>query len=187
MFLHSVCCCSWRCHCTFCCFVVFVNFFSSVSTTVFLDSCGQIICPASCIMLGMFFFLSQVKMQTFPNLHTNLFKCSRHTFLKEGLRGFYSGTLPGVLSALLFFSSDFCKSMNFILFQLLSQSLLRTPCCSWPTEQHKGWFPGWLGFKKKSLVSLATVSQVALKYIYRFNCQSLIFILAGGLKNIVNS
>ena len=165
-------------NCTFCCYVVLVDFFSSVSTTVFLDSCGQIIYHASC--LACLFF--QVKMQTFPNLHTNLFKCSRHTFLKEGLRGFYSGTLPGVLSALLFFSSDFCKSMNFILFQLLSQSLLRTPCSSWPTEQHKGWFPGWRGFKKKSLVSLAMVSQVALKYIYRFNCQSLIFILAGGLK-----
>ena len=41
--------------------------------------------------------LSQVKMQTFPTLHTNLFKCSRHTFVKEGLRGFYSGTLPGAL------------------------------------------------------------------------------------------
>ena len=160
MFLHLVCCSSWRCHCTFCCYVVLVDFFSSVSTTVFLDSCGQIIYHASC--LACLFF--QVKMQTFPNLHTNLFKCSRHTFLKEGLRGFYSGTLPGVLSALLFFSSDFCKSMNFILFQLLSQSLLRTPCSSWPTEQHKGWFPGWRGFKKKSLMSLATVSQVALKY-----------------------
>ena len=55
-------------------------------------------------------------MQTFPNLHTNLFKCSRHTFLKEGLRGFYSGTLPGVLSilsALLFFQAISEKSMNF--------------------------------------------------------------------------
>ena len=109
MFLHLVCCSSWRCHSTFCCYVVLFDFFSSVSTTVFLDSCGQIICPASCIMLGMFFFLSQVKMQTFPNLHTNLFKCSRHTFLKEGLRGFYSGTLPGVLSALLFFFKRFLK------------------------------------------------------------------------------
>ena len=57
MFLRSVCCCSWRCHCTFCCFVVFVNFFSSVSTTVFLDSCGQIICPASC--LACLFFPGQ--------------------------------------------------------------------------------------------------------------------------------
>ena len=63
-----------------------------------------------------------------------------------------------------FFQAISGKSMNFILFQLLSQSLLRTPCSSWPTEQHKGWFPGWLGFKKKSLVSLATVSQVALKH-----------------------
>ena len=40
-------------------------------------------------------FSRQVKMQTFPTLHTNLWKCSRHTFLKEGFRGFYSGTLPG--------------------------------------------------------------------------------------------
>ena len=60
-------------------------------------------------------YFSQVKMQTFPNLHTNLFKCSRHTFLKEGLRGFYSGTLPGILSiisirsALLFFFKRFLK------------------------------------------------------------------------------
>ena len=78
-------------------------------------------------------FSRQVKMQTFPTLHTNLWKCSRHTFLKEGFRGFYSGTLPGASKENL---PIMCQKN---LLQLWLPLLPKTLCCSWRMEQPKEW------------------------------------------------
>jgi solute carrier family 25 ornithine transporter 2/15 len=39
----------------------------------------------------------KVKMQMFPNLYTNAFKCGMETLKKDGVaRGLYAGTLPAL-------------------------------------------------------------------------------------------
>ena len=47
-----------------------------------------------------------------------------------------------------------------VFFQLSLQLLLKTPCCSWPTAQLRGWCPGWPRLRRKSLVYLAMALQV---------------------------
>ena len=101
----------------------------------------------------------QVKMQTFPTLHTNLWKCSRHTFLKEGFRGFYSGTLPGASEENLPRSIEVRTHEQKIrlglihmicqkkLLQLWLPLLPKTPCCSWRMAQLKEWSHDWQSLK----------------------------------------
>lgn len=35
-------------------------------------------------------------MQTFPHLYNNMVTCFKTTFMKEGIRGLYAGTVPAL-------------------------------------------------------------------------------------------
>jgi len=70
----------------------------SVSTDLIIDFVAGGLGAAASVIVGQPLDTVKVKMQTFPTLHTDLFKCSRHTFVQEGLRGFYSGTLPALVA-----------------------------------------------------------------------------------------
>ena len=83
-------------------------------------------CPLCCTFLCCIFI--KVKMQTFPTLHTNLFKCSRLTFVQEGFRGFYSGTLPGTLHSALHSICGCIIVWKYLLHLLFSFSS-RCNCC----------------------------------------------------------
>ena len=71
------------------------------------------------------FRVLQVKMQTYPELYSNLFDCGVKTWKRQGIVGLYAGTVPSLAAnilenASLFMFYGFCQTVvqvcNFICF-----------------------------------------------------------------------
>ncbi|KAI1280601.1 Mitochondrial ornithine transporter 1 [Halotydeus destructor] len=61
------------------------------------------------VLVGQPLDTVKVKMQTFPELHSNAFKCFKVTLVNEGLwRGLYAGTLPALVANVAENSVLFC-------------------------------------------------------------------------------
>uniref|UniRef100_A0A8C5LUN9 Mitochondrial ornithine transporter 1 n=1 Tax=Leptobrachium leishanense TaxID=445787 RepID=A0A8C5LUN9_9ANUR len=68
----------------------------------------------ACVLSGQPFDTVKVKMQTFPQMYRGLTDCAVKTYTQFGLRGFYKGTSPALLSnvaenSVLFMSYGFCQ------------------------------------------------------------------------------
>ncbi|GFY56609.1 mitochondrial ornithine transporter 1, partial [Trichonephila inaurata madagascariensis] len=63
---------------------------------------------AACVFVGQPLDTLKVKMQTFPHLYRNSFICFRETFIKEGIRGLYAGTVPALVANIAENSVLFC-------------------------------------------------------------------------------
>lgn len=62
----------------------------------------------ACVLVGQPLDTMKVKMQTFPHLYRNSLVCFKETLLKEGFRGFYSGTVPALAANIAENSVLFC-------------------------------------------------------------------------------
>lgn len=55
----------------------------------------------SCVIAGQPFDTIKVKVQTYPHIYSSLYKAIKKTISEEKLRGFYAGTTPALLAAVL--------------------------------------------------------------------------------------
>ena len=71
---------------------------------------------AASVLVGQPLDTVKVKMQAFPEVHTNLLGCFRTTFAGDGLRGLYAGTVPALAAnvaenSVLFCAYGFCQKL----------------------------------------------------------------------------
>ncbi|XP_023210240.1 mitochondrial ornithine transporter 1-like isoform X2 [Centruroides sculpturatus] len=60
------------------------------------------------VLVGQPLDTVKVKMQTFPHIYSNSVLCFRQTFVKEGVRGLYAGTVPALAANIAENSVLFC-------------------------------------------------------------------------------
>lgn len=60
------------------------------------------------VLVGQPLDTVKVKMQTFPHLYSNSTRCFKKTFVKEGIRGLYAGTVPALAANIAENSVLFC-------------------------------------------------------------------------------
>ena len=80
------------------------------------DTLGGALGGTACVLVGQPFDTVKVKMQTFPNLHSNIVTSLRRTFVTEGFRGLYAGSAASFIAnigenATLFFFYGRCQQV----------------------------------------------------------------------------
>lgn len=73
---------------------------STISRSQFREATVDLIAGslggAANVFVGQSLDTVKVKMQTFPHLYNNMVTCFKSTFMKDGIRGLYAGTVPAL-------------------------------------------------------------------------------------------
>lgn len=95
----------------------------------FIDLIAGSLGGAANVFVGQPLDTVKVKMQTFPTLYTGTMNCCIRTYTKEGIRGFYAGTVPSLVAnvaenSVLFAAYGVCQKFVQVLVQKESVSKL---------------------------------------------------------------
>lgn len=76
----------------------------------------------ACVFIGQPLDTLKVKMQTFPNLYKNSLICFKQTFVNDGIKGLYAGTVPALMAniaenSILFCAYGVCQNLVNLAFK----------------------------------------------------------------------
>lgn len=71
----------------------------NASDVLMVDALSGAIGGIAAVIAGQPLDMAKVKMQLFPNMYRNMFKCLSTTMRHQGLRGVYAGTCPAIVSS----------------------------------------------------------------------------------------
>lgn len=66
--------------------------------TLLVDTLSGVIGGMAAVCVGQPLDTVKVKMQLFPNMYQGMFSCMKNTARQQGIRGFYAGIVPALIS-----------------------------------------------------------------------------------------